>query len=314
MDDRRAKLERLRAEGIDPFPHAFEGVVPIERVHAEHADLADGEETDSAYRDRRAPGRPPRARRRRLPGRGRPLGPAPGPRAQGRARRRGLRDARVARPRRPDRRRRHRLPLAPRRAQPQGHRLDAAREVAPQPARQVPRARGRGDALPPPRARPARQRGDARALHAALEGRERHPPQARRARLPRGGDAGAPAALRRRPGAPVRHAPQRAGPRPVPADRGRALPQAPDRRRARARLRDRQGLPERGRLPQAQPRVHDARVVRGLRGLRRHRDQARGADRVRGGGGGLRRPDRLLDPVAAREAASTPSATRPGST
>ncbi len=67
---------------------------PIERVHAEHADLADGEETDSAYRDRRAPGRPPRARRRRLPGRGRPLGPAPGPRAQGRARRRGVRDAR----------------------------------------------------------------------------------------------------------------------------------------------------------------------------------------------------------------------------
>ena len=50
VDDRRAKLERLRAEGIDPFPHAFHGVVPIERVHAEHADLADGEETDSAYR------------------------------------------------------------------------------------------------------------------------------------------------------------------------------------------------------------------------------------------------------------------------
>ena len=50
MDDRRAKLERLRAEGIDPFPHAFPGVVPIERVHAEHADLADGEETESAYR------------------------------------------------------------------------------------------------------------------------------------------------------------------------------------------------------------------------------------------------------------------------
>ena len=66
--------------------------------------------------------------------------------------------------------------------------------------------------------------------------------------------------------------------------------------------------------PQAQPRVHDARVVRGVRGLPRHRDQARGADRVRGGGGGLRRPDRLLAPVAAPEAASTPSATRPAST
>ena len=50
MDDRRAKLERLRADGVEPFPHSFEGVVPIERVHAEHAGLEDGEETDSAYR------------------------------------------------------------------------------------------------------------------------------------------------------------------------------------------------------------------------------------------------------------------------
>ncbi len=50
MDDRRAKLERLRAEGIEPFPHAFPGVVPIEGVHAEHAALEDGEETESAYR------------------------------------------------------------------------------------------------------------------------------------------------------------------------------------------------------------------------------------------------------------------------
>ena len=68
------------------------------------------------------------------------------------------------------------------------------------------------------------------------------------ARLPRGRDAGAPAALRRRAGAPVRHAPQRARPRPLPAHRHRALPQAPDRRRPRARLRARQGLPQRGHL------------------------------------------------------------------
>ena len=68
--------------------------------------------------------------------------------------------------------------------------------------------------------------------------------------------------------------PQRARPRPLPANRRRALPQAPDRRRARAGLRDRQGLPQRGRVPQAQPRVHDARVVRGVRGLRGHRRSA----------------------------------------
>jgi lysyl-tRNA synthetase, class II len=46
-DDRRAKLEHLRAEGIDPFPHEFEGVVPTSDVVD---DLEPGEETDRAYR------------------------------------------------------------------------------------------------------------------------------------------------------------------------------------------------------------------------------------------------------------------------
>ncbi|HEY2603314.1 MAG TPA: lysine--tRNA ligase [Thermoleophilaceae bacterium] len=49
-DDRRAKLERLRAEGVDPFPHSFEGVVPIERIHAEHDGLEPGAETGQSYR------------------------------------------------------------------------------------------------------------------------------------------------------------------------------------------------------------------------------------------------------------------------
>jgi lysyl-tRNA synthetase class 2 len=47
---RRAKLERLRADGIDPFPHAFAGVVPVGDVHAAHDGLADGEETDVRVR------------------------------------------------------------------------------------------------------------------------------------------------------------------------------------------------------------------------------------------------------------------------
>ncbi len=50
MDDRRVKLERLREQGIDPFPHAFEGVTPVAAVHEAHDDLETGEETDSAYR------------------------------------------------------------------------------------------------------------------------------------------------------------------------------------------------------------------------------------------------------------------------
>ena len=47
---RRAKLDRLRAGGTDPFPHAFAGVVPVAEVHAAHDALADGEETEVRVR------------------------------------------------------------------------------------------------------------------------------------------------------------------------------------------------------------------------------------------------------------------------
>ena len=89
------------------------------------------------------------------------------------------------------------------------------------------------------------------------------------------------AALRRRERPALHDAPQRARPRPLPAHRDRAVPQAAHRRRARARLRDRQELPQRGRLVQAQPRVHDAGVVRGVRRLRGRHAPDRGARRGR---------------------------------
>ena len=50
MDDRRAKLERLREQGIDPFPHQFGGVTAIAEIHAAHDGLEPGEETESSYR------------------------------------------------------------------------------------------------------------------------------------------------------------------------------------------------------------------------------------------------------------------------
>ena len=193
--------------------------------------------------------------------------------------------------------------------------LDAARQVAAPAAREVPRARGRRDPLPPPRARPDRERGDARAVHPALEGDRRDPPLARRARLPRGRDAGAPAALRRRAGAAVHDPLQRPRPRLLPAHRHRALPEAADRRRARAGLRDRQELPQRGPLAQAQPRVHDARVVRGLRRLRATwRSELEELVAYVAGEVGYDGRARLLAPVEAGDACATRSATRPGST
>jgi lysyl-tRNA synthetase class 2 len=47
---RRRKLERLREEGVEPFPHAYEGVVPIADVRAAHAELEAAAETDDRRR------------------------------------------------------------------------------------------------------------------------------------------------------------------------------------------------------------------------------------------------------------------------
>src|ERR687884_875490 len=49
-EDRRAKLGRLREDGVEPFPHTYPGVRPIAEVHAAHDDLEAGAETDSRYR------------------------------------------------------------------------------------------------------------------------------------------------------------------------------------------------------------------------------------------------------------------------
>jgi lysyl-tRNA synthetase, class II len=48
--DRREKLERLREQGVDPFPHSYEGVQPAASIHSAHAGLEAGDETDVAYR------------------------------------------------------------------------------------------------------------------------------------------------------------------------------------------------------------------------------------------------------------------------
>ncbi|HMS73242.1 MAG TPA: lysine--tRNA ligase, partial [Baekduia sp.] len=47
---RRAKLDDLRAAGIDPFPASYPGVVTIGSVRARYPELPDGEETEDSYR------------------------------------------------------------------------------------------------------------------------------------------------------------------------------------------------------------------------------------------------------------------------
>jgi lysyl-tRNA synthetase, class II len=50
LAERREKLERLRAAGIEPFPAEFDGRVEIAAVHAAHDELEAGEETEATYR------------------------------------------------------------------------------------------------------------------------------------------------------------------------------------------------------------------------------------------------------------------------
>ena len=50
LAERREKLERLREQGIEPFPHAFEGRTDIAEVRAAHEGLEAGAETGSTYR------------------------------------------------------------------------------------------------------------------------------------------------------------------------------------------------------------------------------------------------------------------------
>ncbi|HYX78177.1 MAG TPA: OB-fold nucleic acid binding domain-containing protein, partial [Solirubrobacterales bacterium] len=50
LAERRAKLERLRTAGIEPFPHEFPNRTEITTVRTAHQGLAPGEETESRYR------------------------------------------------------------------------------------------------------------------------------------------------------------------------------------------------------------------------------------------------------------------------
>ncbi len=50
LAERREKLERLRGQGVDPFPHTFERREEIVDVRAAHEGLGAGEETDARHR------------------------------------------------------------------------------------------------------------------------------------------------------------------------------------------------------------------------------------------------------------------------
>ena len=177
--------------------------------------------------------------------------------------------------------------------------VDAApadQEPAPA-ARQVPRHGRPGAEVPAALRRPDHRRGRAPALRRAQQGDRIDPPLHGRARLRRGRDADAASDPGRRECEAVRDAPQRARPADVPAHRARALPEAADRRRLRARVRDQPELSQRGHLGPPQPRVHDDGVLRGVL------EPPRPDGLHRGGAAPCRAPgDRLGQPRLRRQA------------
>ena len=197
-----------------------------------------------------------------------------------------------------------------RRAVGQVQRVAIAGQVPAAPAGQVARPRRHRDPLPPALRRPDHQPRFAPGVPPARG------PGALDPRLPRGAAAGLhggrdaddaphPRGCRC---ASIRDPPQRAGPGHVPAGGAGAVPQAPGGGRLRARLRDQPELPQRGRQHPAQPRIHHAGAVPGLRHLRGDHgpDRGTGARRRAGGGrsaavplGGARhRPRAAVPPLA----------------
>ena len=284
QEQRRANFDELIELGVDPYPHAFERTHTVQDLvsalrRADRRRSSRREQIQTV--DRRAHPRDAQLRQGELP---RAL----------RRRRRGSRST-SARTRCPSAISRSSscsisaissasrapVPHADQRADDLGVGARVPRQVLPAAAGEVARPERRRDPLPAALPRSHRQPGFAPGVRGPQPGARRAARVPERARLSRGRDADDAADCRRRAGAAVRDASQRARHAALPAHRAGAVSQAPDRRRHRARLRDQPQLPERGDLDAAQPRVHDARVLPGLQRLSRADGDDRGDARRR---------------------------------
>ena len=287
IQQRRANLDELAKLGVEIYPHAFERRHTISAarrpLRAAHAGGARGgahrhdhQRTDSGH---------PIVRQGELPGPVRRPREDPGLHPPGRAAGARFPDLQAARFRRLGRRRRAPVPHQDQRAHHLGVAPALPRQVPAAAAGEVARPHRHRDPVPPALSRSHRQPRLAPRVRDAEPHHRGDPRVHDGARLSRGRDADDAADRRRRAGAAVHDASQHARHGSLPAHRARAVPQAADRRRHRAGLRDQPQLPERGHLDAAQPRVHDDGVLRGLRRLPGADDDDRGDDRDGGAAG-----------------------------
>ena len=257
---------------LRPLPHAPRDPRPLGITRAGHRDRRRGRcrrPADAAARLGQARVRDDARSQRR----------DPALRVEGRGRRRIVRRCQSARPRRLGRRARQGDDHPQGRAVDQGRPAAAARQGPASAARQVARSDRHRRPLPPALRRPDRQRGGPAGVRDPPRAGGELPPDARRRGFHRGRDADPARRGRRRPRQALRHPPQHARHGPVPADRARTAPQAPDRRWHGAGVRDGPHLPQRGHLPSPQSRVHDDGAVPGVRRRLRHDGHHRTAHR-----------------------------------
>ena len=277
---RLAKLDGLKALGIEPYPYAFSRTDEAAELERRHAGLPAGAETERAGACRRPHPRHPQQRHVHRPARRLGQDPDLLPPRLPRSRRVG--GGATARHRRSDRGRGNGAPHPARRADRQRRRGHGPGQDPAPAAREISRSRRCRAALPPALSRPDHEPGEPRDAAPAQQDRRGVAQSPRRARLSRSRDADAAHDPRRRLGEALCHPSQRARHRTLSADRARAaFKAAGGRRPGRQGVRDQPLLPQRRALAPAQPGIHHARTLRGL--CRLHRDDAvdRGADQHR---------------------------------
>ena len=244
IQQRRANLAKLRELGVNAYPHRFDRTATITELVRAHGEKDRPRARSHPHRhdDERPHSRHSQFRQGEFPGALRRPVAHPGVHQEGLAVGARLRGVPAARFRRRDRRRRASVPHAHQRADDLGVANRVSGEVPSAAAGEMAWPDRHRNPLSPALPRSHRQSRGARGVSGAQQGARGAAGVSRQPRVPRSRDADDAADCRRRDGAAVPHASQRARCRSVSADCARAVSEAARRGRPRARLRDQRGI------------------------------------------------------------------------